>query len=234
MHVGKTKSRSAHTYYMRDDDGAMRSLEETTVERDLGVLVSNDLKLGAQCKAAAAKANWKLGVFKKAFASRDPRLWELLWKTHIRPLLEHGMQAWSPYLEKDIAVLERVQQRVTKLISGLGKLTYTERLKKLGWTTLKERRTRGDLIFTYQHLKGNAEADLIWPLATPLTQLDGPAGGLRSNPTRLSPNIANTQQRENFLTSRVAAPLRDLPSDIMSFKHVNELKNAYDSNYLNR
>jgi hypothetical protein len=228
MHVGNGKNKSSQVYTMTDNNGEARALEVTTVERDLGVLVSDDLKLSAQCAEAAAVANWKLGVFKKAFASRDQLLWQSLWKTHIRPHLEHAIQAWSPYLEKDITILENVQRRASKHIAGLSALSYEERLEVLGWTTLEERRVRGDLIFTYQHLKNNAEVSLDWQWAS-LSHLDGPAACVRANNTRLAPRIARTSQRRNFLTNRVAEPLRNLPFDIISPDNVNHFKNAYDA-----
>ena len=139
----------------------------TKVERDLGVLVSNDLKFGPQCKAAAATASWKFGVLKKVFSSRCRRMWTTLWKAHIRPHLEHAIQSWSPYLKTDIHVLERVQRQVTKHMSGMKGLNYEERLKVLDWTTLEKRRQRGDLILAYQVLNDNAIVNLDWCWAQP-------------------------------------------------------------------
>ena len=138
MHIGG-KIKSQHVYTMADSEGVRHTLETTTCERDLGVLVSDDLTFNSQCKAAAANANWKFGVFKKTFSSRSDRLWQKLWKTHIRPHLEHAIQVWSPYLKGDINVLERVQRRVSKHIAGMTDLTYEERLERLGWMTLADR-----------------------------------------------------------------------------------------------
>ena len=43
--------------------------------------------------------------------------------------------------------MESVQQRFTRLIDGIGLIPYSERLQRLGITTLAERRLRGDLLF---------------------------------------------------------------------------------------
>ena len=52
----------------------------------------------------------------------------------------------SPYLRKDIDMLEKIQRRATKLIPGLRDLRYEERLKECGLTTLETRRLKGDQI----------------------------------------------------------------------------------------
>ena len=59
-------------------------------------------------------------------------------------VLEYCIQVWSPYLRKDRDMLEKIQRRVIKLIPGLRDLTYEERLKECGLTTLETCRLRGD------------------------------------------------------------------------------------------
>ena len=54
MHVGRGE-KSQHEYTMRDNDGNRSILETTQVEQDLGILVSDDLKLEAQCQAAVVE-----------------------------------------------------------------------------------------------------------------------------------------------------------------------------------
>jgi hypothetical protein len=151
-------------------------------------------------------------------AKVDEALWEILWKSHIRPHLEHAIQAWSPYQEGDIKVLERMQRRVIKHINGMKGLSYVERLDKLGWTTLEDRRRRGDLIFTYQVLHQGALVDLNWHWVQPIRSIDGPTSGVRTaRPNRVEPPLfKNCKQRASFLTCRIEPVLRNLPDGILN------------------
>ena len=65
-----------------------------------------------------------------------------LYKAIVRRHLEYCIQAMSPYLRKDIDMLEKIQRRATKLIPGLRDLRYEERLKECGLTTLETRTNR--------------------------------------------------------------------------------------------
>ena len=69
-----------------------------------------------------------------------------LYKEIARPHLDYCIQAWSPYLRKDINMLEKIPRRATKLIPGLRDLRYEGRLKECGLTTLETRRLREDQI----------------------------------------------------------------------------------------
>ena len=55
----------------------------------------------------------------------------------------------TPHFVKYIEVLERVQKAATNLVPKLRKFSYPDRLKKLGITSLEERRLRGDMIEVY-------------------------------------------------------------------------------------
>ena len=61
----------------------------------------------------------------------------------------------SPYYKKDIKLIEGVQRRATKLITGmLGSLNYDDRLKQLGLMKLERQRMRSDLVETFKIVNG--------------------------------------------------------------------------------
>jgi len=49
---------------------------------------------------------------------------QVIYKTYIRPHVEHCIQAWSPCLVKDINLLEKNQHCATKLIPELINLNF--------------------------------------------------------------------------------------------------------------
>ena len=72
-------------------------------------------------------------MIRRNITYKDKSLIVPLYKAIVRPHLEYCIQAWSPYLRKDIDMLEQIQRRATKLIPGLRYLRYEERLKGM-WT----------------------------------------------------------------------------------------------------
>ena len=134
-------------------------LSTTVKEKDLGVTMNANMKVSEQCRIAASKGNQVLGMIRRNISYKDKSLIVPLYKAIVRPHLEYYIQAWSPYLRKDIDMLEKIQRRATKLIPGLRDLKYEERLKECGLTTLETRRLRGDQIEVFKILNGYENID---------------------------------------------------------------------------
>ena len=64
--------------------------------------------------------------------------------------MEFAVQAWCPHIEKEKIEIERIQRRATKIPSSIRHLSYEERLKVFGLTTLEAKSQRGDLIEMYK------------------------------------------------------------------------------------
>ena len=94
-----------------------------------------------------------LGVINRCFLNKTNDILVPLYKSLVRSRLEYCVQAWRPYLVKDIELMEKVQKRMTRMLPDLKNMSYSERLKKLGLTTLEFRRLRGDLIFFTETLE---------------------------------------------------------------------------------
>ena len=134
-------------------------LGTTVKEKDLGVTISADMKVSEQCGIAASKGNQILGLIRRNITYKGKKLIIPLYKAIVRPHLEYCIQAWRPYHKKDIDTLERIQRRATKMIPELRDLSYEERLKECGLTTLETRRLRGDQIEVFKILNGYENID---------------------------------------------------------------------------
>jgi len=77
-----------------------------------------------------------------------------LCSTPVRVHLESCVQFWSPQHRKVIELLERVQKRAIKMVRGMERLSYEERLRELGLISLEKKKLRRDLTAAFHHLKG--------------------------------------------------------------------------------
>ena len=97
MHFGRQNIRYGYK---------MNVIEEVKEEKDLGVWMEEDLRPSKQCQVADKSANWALGQL-RAFHFRKASCLVPLYKTFVRPKLEHAVTAWSPWMEGDKEVSKR-------------------------------------------------------------------------------------------------------------------------------
>ena len=105
-----------------------------------------DMKVSEQCGIVASKGNQMFKLIRRNITYKK-KLIIPLYKAIVRPNLQYCIQAWRPYRKKDIYTLEIIQRRATKMIPQLRNLSYEERLKECGLTTLTD-----SLIFFFRVL----------------------------------------------------------------------------------
>ena len=134
-------------------------LSKAVKENDLEVTMNANMKVSERCRIVASKGNQVPGMIRRNITYTEKSLITPLYKAIVRPHLEYCILAGNPYLRKDVDMLEKIQRRATKLIPGLRDLTYEERLKECGLTTLETRRLRGDKIEVFKISNGCENID---------------------------------------------------------------------------
>jgi hypothetical protein len=215
LHMGSRNQRGKYEMGGKE----LKSVEQ---ERDLGVIIHQNGKSSAQCSVAAMKANQVLGMIKRNIKWKNMEVMVRLYKALVRPRIEYCVQAWNPYLEKDKILLERVQRRATKMIEGLGNMSYEERLRRTGLTTLEERRKRGDLIETFKMVKGLNDVDY-----TKFFQISA-HNKTRGNSLKLEKKQCRNNIRQSFFSQRIIGEWNKLPEEVVAAESVNTFKNRLD------
>ena len=93
-----------------------QQLKHVNEEKDLGVLIDNDLEFHKQTAEAVKKGKSVLGLIKKSFAILDKRTLPLLYKSVVLPYLEYGDVIWRPFFRGDIIAIENVQRSLQEII----------------------------------------------------------------------------------------------------------------------
>ena len=150
-----------------------------------------------------------------------------LYKAIVRPHLEYCIQAWRPYRKKDIDTLERIQRRATKMIPELRDLSYEERLKECGLTTLETRRLRGDQIEVFKILNGyeNIDRNMFFSLKKD--------SRTRGHEVKLVKDQCRLDIRKHSFSQRTINEWNKLSTDCVTASSVNMFKNKVDT-YLRR
>jgi ribonucleases P/MRP protein subunit RPP40 len=215
MHMGRSNLK----FDYRLGNNVLKNCEQ---ERDLGVIINCNGKQSEQCNVAVKKANAILGMIKRNIEFKSKENVIRLYKSLVRPRLEFCVQAWSPYLKKDIDVIERVQRRATKLIEGYGKLSYADRLYRTKLIPLEKRRVRGDLIQVFKMIKGFDKIDYRSYFEISQDKRT------RGHSLKLIKRRCNGELRKHFFTQRVVDSWNGLPQIVVDADTINTFKNRLD------
>ena len=113
------------------------------------------------------------------------------------------------------------------MVSGLGQMSYEQRLEALGMTTLEQRREDSDMIETFKILSGTSKVDSSNWFACAADSGGGRLTRLTADPLNLRAPAARLELRRNFFSYRVCEKWNAIPSDIKNSANVKSFKNAY-------
>ena len=226
IHFGRNNP--CYSYTMGGFAPAGTVLESVREEKDVGVIVSESLKPSAQCAKAVKKANSVLGQISRAFHYRNKETWIPLYKTFVRCHLEYCVQAWCPWTVADVSLMESVQMRAVRMVSGLVSTNYEERLRELDILLLRDRRERGDMIEVWKILHGveGIKRERIFSLASENSDRNTRQS---TDPLHILKPAARLEVRKNFFSVRVCDKWNNPPLQIRLSVTQNSFKNNYDA-----
>ncbi len=193
------------TYYM---DG--HPLSVVTEQKDLGVLISNDLKPSKHVSSICNKANQKLGMIHRCFSNHSRAVISPLYKSIVRPIIENSSPAWNPWLQKDINKLDSVQKRCVKLCSN-----------NIEFESLSDRRQKADLKETYKQVHG------LYKNPSQL-QVAERQYNTRGHSKRLGKEHSRTEIRKTFFTNRVVNTWNNLPESLVTAASTTSFKEGLE------
>jgi hypothetical protein len=213
----------AVTFSCRDVDTPVFTLNGHVIndeegEKDIGVFVDQRMKFSGHCQQIAAKANSLVFRIFQSFVTRDPKTMFSIFKTYVRPVLEHNSSVWSPYLKEDIMRVEGPQRRFTKRLAGYTDgLSYLDRLSALGEETLLVRRIKADLVLVYKIIHGLVDGldDLVQFARVIRT---------RGHLYKIVPQPFRVNARKNFFSVRVANFWNNLPAAVAESRTLSGFK----------
>ena len=181
-------------------------IKSVTDQKDLGIIVSHDLQPRKHIESICSKANQKGGLFKRCFINKSAECVTNLYASIIRPNLEYASVVWSPWLKKDIELLEKAQKRVLKLSR-----------ESICMESLEARRNRTALIEAYKYINGqykNEIPELFVPNEAPT----------RGHSKKLFVPRVRLELMKHFFPVEVIKDWNSLPEEVISAPSVASFK----------
>jgi len=184
-------------------------------------MFSENFKPSLNCNKVSKTANRIMGMIRRNITNKTVEGMMTLYKSLVRPTLEYCLPVWKPFMKKDLDQIEKVQKRFTKMIEGCKKLSYEDRLIKLGITSLEDRQHRNDMILVYKILNDKSN---VYPLD--ILEKNDRIG--RGNSLKLFKKRSKLEIRKHSFAFRVTDRWNGLPDGVVLSSDVNVFKGNLD------
>ena len=131
-------------------------LEHVQEAKNLGVILSEDLKWAKHIQFITAKANSTLGLHRQNVHHCPEKLCKQAFISLVRSRLEYSSTVWDPYQAQDIDKIEMVQKRGARYVKQEfhHMASVTALLEDLQWPELAQRRREARLALMYKIIHG--------------------------------------------------------------------------------
>ena len=212
LHLGRTNEERKYT--LGKGGPEINAVQE---EKDLGVIISSDLKTDKMVSRQAQKANVKLSQFNSSFTYKG-KTWLKLYSTYVKPLLMYACEAWKPGTKEVSEKLEAVQKRAVRMAGGQGDKSYREACREAGFNTLEEELDEADMLRVFRIMNGNDKVNTedFWTLE----EARPGVGRRRFRIKEIKRTIAVQRKdiRKKSFASRVQDPWNSLSDSVKSVK----------------
>ena len=130
-----------------------KSIPNEDQVKDLGIIMSSNLKFTDQITSVASKCHSLCGWILRTFISRSDKVMLKLYRSLILPRFDYCSQLWSPFRNQDWILLESIQRMFTARISETKGKNYWQRLETLKLFSLERRAERYKIIYTWKILE---------------------------------------------------------------------------------
>ncbi len=185
--------------------------------------MTSTFKTSLHCQQAANRARRLLFLLRRGFAILTPEIFRPLYLALVTPILEYGQQASSPYLRRDIDLMERIQRLATRMVKGMRELPYEDRRRRLNIFSLERRRLRGDPILAYNILHGRLDLPKAEFFEAPAKR------GLRGHDYKLRHRSFRLLRRKAAFSVRLPISWNKLPMEIINSPTLDTFKRLLDS-----
>ena len=185
---------------------------------DLGVLIDRNLKFHIHIRKKVGMVGGLTTNLLSCTLSRDADFLMNIYKSHIRPVLDYASPLWNMQYIGDTKLLERIQRRWTKAVSGLSDLPYSERLRRLDLFSYQGRLLRSDLILVWKivHHKCAIRATDIFQFAN--------YDNTRGHQLKIFLPHVRLDVRRRFFSIRVISVWNSLSPDTVEADTMNKFK----------
>jgi hypothetical protein len=221
LSIGRTNT--GRKYTLGEDGPDIATVEQ---EKDLGVIVSRDLKPDKMVTKQAQKAHVKLTQFNSTFTYRG-KTWLNLYKTYVKPSLLYACEAWKPSTKEGVEKLETVQRRAVRMAGGQGDKPYREACREAGLNTVQEELDEADMVRVFRIMNGNDKVDknIFWTME----EAREGAGRRRFKEKEIRRTVARQRKdvRKKSFASRVQDPWNSLSDSVKTAKTPWSFRRAY-------